>query len=389
MTELAYTRILVAIESDATLYHGEHASRPGLLGRAEAEQMLAHLSTDLARLFPQIKDCALCLAGALFDQTQLLRPSYPVFSTLEKLLAGIFTGQDFQPRLLSFGAESGVMPEPELQPCADIPLGLLQTLPMTVCGEPERVATLSSSMEHQFLESGQLSAHSARALEANFGININHARFMTVTDLNAMLHLQLDHFGFLPLWQLLDAAINMPDKALIVDGRGGQVFNWNGSVVRCRFETFDYWARFGAGSTKPGSGQLLAQDYADWTREYRQYLATLSAHAITVVQFLPDNPDQALDGGFLVEESAYPSTQEGAPVTEHGSGELGTVAVTVIRGGKQFNYYPLKPSGLNTLHASIRETLGTTVGVSFPGTILYDEGIRQLRPDILRSDSSR
>ena len=161
MIELAYARILVAIESDATRYHGEHASRPRLLGRAQAQQMLAHLSADLTRLFPQIKSCALSMAGALFDQTQLLRPSYPVFSTLEKLLAGLFSGQDFQPRLLSFGAESGAMAEPELQPCADIPLGLLQTLPLTVCGERELLKALSATMEHQFLESGQLSAHSA------------------------------------------------------------------------------------------------------------------------------------------------------------------------------------------------------------------------------------
>ena len=263
MPEVAHKRILVAIETDATRYHGEHARRPHLLDRAGAEQMLAHLSTDLATHNPGIKSCALSLAGALFDQTQLLRPSYPVYSRLESMLKASFGDQDFQPRLFSIGSKSGLMPETELQPYADIPLGLLQTLPLLVSGSPQLVDQLAENMEHRFLESGQLSAHSARALEANFGIVVNHARFMTVTDLNAMLHLQLEHFGFLPLWQLLDAGINTPHETLSVEGSAGQVFSWNGSAVRGVFETFDYWAQSGAGKAQASGGQMLAQGYAE------------------------------------------------------------------------------------------------------------------------------
>ena len=134
MPELSHKRILVAIETDATRYHGENASRPRLLDRGEAEQILAHLSTDLAGQFAEIKSCALSLAGALYDQTQLLRPGYPVFSCLESMLGASFGDRQFQASLLSFGSESGRMPEQELQPSSDIPLGLLQTLPIVVSG---------------------------------------------------------------------------------------------------------------------------------------------------------------------------------------------------------------------------------------------------------------
>lgn len=381
MPEISHKRILVAIETDATRYHGEHATRPYLLDRAGSEQMLAHLATDLAAQFPEIKSCALSLTGALFDQTQLLRPAFPIFASLESMLTASFAGQDFQPRLFSIGAESGLMPAADLQPLTDIPLGLLQTLPLLVTGNPELIEQLSETMEHRFMESGQLSAQSARALEASFGISVNHARFMTLTDLNAMLHLQLEHFGFLPLWQLLDAAINTPHETLSVKGSAGQAFSWNGSAVRGVFQTFDHWARDGAGKAQAGGGQMLAQGYADWTREYRQFLTTLSAHEIPVEQVLPGNTEEALKGSFLVETSSFQPRQESIEITEHSSGELGTVAVTVTRNGGQYNYYPLVPAGLNELHACVRETLDGTAEISFPGCIVYDEHSRQMRPD--------
>jgi hypothetical protein len=100
------------------------------------------------------------------------------------------------------------MPNSDLQPLPDIPLGLLQLLPVVVNGPPELVEELGQAMEYRFLEEGQVSAHSASWLETAFGISINHARMMTLTDLNAMLRMQLDHFGFLPLWELLDAALS-------------------------------------------------------------------------------------------------------------------------------------------------------------------------------------
>lgn len=381
LTGPAHNRILVAIETDATRYHGEFARRPGLLDKAGAEQMLAHLATDLSTNLPEIRSCALSMAGALFDQTQLLRPGYPVFARLETLLQASYGGRRFEPRLLSIGSESGRMPEQELQPDDDIPLGLLQTLPLVVSGEAVKIGHLSETMEHSFLESGQLSAHSAKALEANFGIAVNHARFMTITDLNAMLRLQLGNFGFLPLWELIDAATNEPDGPLAVEGRGGQQFSWDGRVVKAVFETFDHWANEGSGRSFATGGQMLAREYAEWTREYRQFLTTLASHGIKVEQTIAGKQNEVPQGSFLVEASSLRPARDAARVTEHSSGELGTVAVTVVRDDAQFNYYPLLPAGLNELHAEIRRSMGENSALSFPGGILYDEGARILRPD--------
>ncbi|MFT5138803.1 MAG: hypothetical protein ACI9H8_000740 [Lysobacterales bacterium] len=385
MSELAYKRILVAIETDATRYHGENASRPVLLEPLATEQILAHISTDLKNQFPEISACSICLAGAVFDQTQLMRPDYPIYECLEDLSKAKQTGRDFEPALLGIGSQAGRMANSDLQPDDDIPLGLLQILPLVFSGDPALVDGIAESMEHRFLESGQLSAHSAKALESHFEIAVNHARFMTVTDLNAMLNLQLEHFGFLPLWQLLDAAINQPTINLEVTGREGQLFKWTGTAVRCTFETFDYWAGQGQGKTVAAQGQLLAKAYSDWTRGYRQYLTTLAAHAVPLEQVRADDSSQLLNSTYLIEASNYQSRHEALQVTEHSSGELGTVAVSVVGESGLQHYYPLVSSGLNDLHAAIRDEFGVSGGLSFPGSILYDESSRQLRPDTTHS----
>ena len=124
MATIQHQYILVGIETDPTRYHGENASRPVILDRTAAEQVLAHLAADLTNLFPAINRCALTMAGALFDQTQLLSPELLIYKALETLQQSSDPGNDFQPRLLSIGARKGHMPLDELQPFEHIPLGL-------------------------------------------------------------------------------------------------------------------------------------------------------------------------------------------------------------------------------------------------------------------------
>ena len=85
MASIAHHQILVGIETDPTRYHGESAQRPAVLDRVAAEQMLAHIATDLTAMFPPAIGCTLSMPGALYDQTQILRPKLPVYDALETL----------------------------------------------------------------------------------------------------------------------------------------------------------------------------------------------------------------------------------------------------------------------------------------------------------------
>jgi len=382
MTSIRHRYILVGIETDPTRYHGEHARPPALLDRVSAEQILAHIAADLTNMFPAINRCALSMAGALFDQTQVLRPGLPIFNALETLQKSSNPAGDFQPRLLSIGASKGQMPLPDLQPLENIPLGLLQILPLLISGPEGLVNQLADEMEHRFFDTGQLSAHSAKGLETHFQVSVNHARFMTITDLNALLKLQLEHYGFLALWELLDAAISPSAETLNVTTEGGLKFEWRDGAVHSYFESFDWWANYGGGAEAPSPDQKLQTAYADWTREYRRYLTMLTAHGVTVEQHLPGLGDAALDDSFLLEESTRLPGPSVAVVTEHGTDDLGTVAVTVISGNRQMNFYPLQASGLNDLHQFIREQ-DHSGDIAFPGRIAYDEKSRQLTPEPL------
>jgi hypothetical protein len=382
MSCIQHQYVLVGIETDPTRYYGENASRPALLNRVAAEQVLAHIAADLNKMFPAISRCALTMAGALFDQTQVLRPQLPVFTALETLQHSSNPGDDFQPRLLSIGASEGQMPLQELQPFENIALGLLQVLPLLVSGPAELVDGLADDMEHLFLEQGQLSAHSAKALESQFLISVNHARFMTITDLNAMLRLQLEHYGFLPLWELLDAAMLPLTETQEVSSQGGLRFQWKNGAVHSYFETFDWWAKHGGGAETPAADQQLQSAYADWTREYRRYLTMLIAHSVKVIQHLPGLEDAALTDSFFVEESTITPQETAAAVTEHSVGDLGTIAVTVVSGKRQMNFYPLQPRGLNDLHEFIREQ-GFGGDSAYPGNICYNENSRQLNSEAL------
>jgi hypothetical protein len=375
--------ILVAIETDATHFYGANASRPALLNTTDSEQLLAHIAADLNSLLPEISKCSLITAGALFDQTQILKPSYPVFRALEAVSTHD-NADNFKPSLVSIGASNGKMPSGDLQPFPDIPLGLLQLLPVIVHGPPERVKELGQAMEYRFMEEGQVSAHSAAWLETAFGLSVNHARLMTLMDLSAMLRLQLDHFGFLPLWELLDAALSERADPLLVKTQSGQEFEWKNGTVHTSYETFDSWASGSTGKQVVASNQALAATYGDWTREVRQYLTTLTAHGLDFnIRLARDN--RPLEGTFFMEPSEAVPGASDSTITEHSYSELGTIAVTTCDGARIENYYPLCPQGLNDIHAHLREHAPGVHTVAFPGTILYDEKSRRLVPDSSRT----
>jgi len=380
MSATGHYRILVAIETDATRYYGPEAIRPAVLGNSDTEQLLAHLATDLKAMCPSISNCSLIAPGAVYDQTQILRPSYPVFSALEAASVAQ-RAEEFRPGMVSIAAKDGVMPVDDLQPIGDIPLGLLQLLPLVIHGPESEVAELGQAMEYRFLEEGQLSAHSAKWLEAAFGVSINHGRFMTLTDLNAMLRMQLEHFGFLPLWELMDTALNDSDNTLSVTAESGTRFDWRDGVVHTQFETFDYWANDGRGKGLEATRLILAENYGDWTREIRQYLTTLAAHGVELKFHLPGQPDEILGDSFLVEISASNPAADATTVTEHSYHELGTIAVSLVKDNRMINYYPLKPLGLNDIHHAIRDQVPHGHTVAYPGTVLYNEITRRLAPE--------
>ena len=147
------------------------------------------------------------------------------------------------------------------------------------------------------------------------------------------------------------------------------------------FESFDWWAQYGAGA-ESDSSNMLQNAYAERTQEYRRYLTMLEAHGVSVHQHLPGLDDAQLKDSFLMEESMASPLTDASPVTEHTTNELGIIAVTVVSGERQINFYPLLPSGLNDIHQFIQDQ-GFSGDIAYPGRICYDDAKRQLIADTL------
>jgi len=374
--------ILLGIETDPTRYHGEHARRPALLDKEAAEQVLAGIAADLKTVLPGFGHCAFSMAGALFDQAQVLRPQMPLYGALETLQQSTYGDGGFRPRLLGIGASNGRMPLEELQPLKEITPGVLQILPILVSAPAGEMDKLAVEMERRFPEQGPLSSDSVRDMETHFQISVNQAHFMTASSLGALLRRQLEHYGFLPLWELLEAALTQATTELEVCTSSGARFKWHGGAVHSFFETFDWWANYGAGTDSPAVDQQLQSAYADWTGEYRHYQTVLDAHGVRVCRHLAGLEDAELKDSFLLEESTLAPAPAAASVTEHDVDGLGTVAVTVVSDERQMNFYPLLASGLNDLHRFIRDNR-LSGDVAYPGRIHYDENSRQLTSEPL------
>ncbi|MDX1379959.1 MAG: hypothetical protein R3233_02505, partial [Xanthomonadales bacterium] len=298
-------------------------------------------------------------------------------------------GRDFEPRLLSFGSDAeGRMPAPALEPARDVPPALLQVLPAVMSAPGEMLAPLAEASEHRFMESGQLSPQSAKALEAQFGIGVTHARLMTVTDLLAMLRLQLEHFGFGGLWTLLDAALEAAEPVEVRTDRGHR-FAFRDGTVTGEFQTFDHWASQGAGKKLPAERQALAAAYADWTREFRQYLTTLSAHGVPFNCEVQASPGGDMHTGWFTETTGHAAPPAAASVTGHSAGELGTLAITEVRDGTLVHHYPLGPDGLNAIHAALRASGQAPGAVAWPGGVCHDPVERRLVPDLVTTEAAQ
>ncbi len=359
---LQHLPLFIAIES-----HPE-SIKPGssMLSRSMAQQLLAHLSADLSTILPAVQTTAMTTAAALYDQSQLLRPGLPIFKTLSELLEASFSGQDFQPRLLAFGAHKGRLPNLTLMPDSNLSASPFQLIPLQLSAAGGEIDAIAEALEHQLLENGQLSAHSAQWLQEELEQKIIHARFMTLNDLLAMLYMQLERIGLDPLWKWLEQMLKNPDFEANINLDGGPEINYRAGEVQIHFLSFDQWV---LNATEKAATENSAQQYLGWLNQYRQATLLLQAHGLSVeicgidTTAQPQNNSigQQTDGLYCESTHLKPATDN---ITHHYDKQLGLIATSVSCAGQQFNYYPLKPSGLEELRALLAER--------YPGNLTTD-----------------
>lgn len=306
------------------------------------------------------------------------------------------------------GTDDGHFPVGAISPQRRPGSGPLLLLPFCFIGPQDDLSQLARIMEDSLLQNGEVSLATREAFQQSFGLTAMSLSFATVGDLCALLRVQLDGNGLLPLWDLLEQAWFERPGVHSAILEGGNRFLVAGDHAHTLFYTFDDWAQFGPGRGLPAT--RLSQGYLGWARLQRQYSMTFEAYGLHV-RWVLANPRleqtlaavegeaakaamreiPCLSGDYLVEaifQNDSESLEQQMIITNHADPELGTLAYTVMSldaNGQLLrleHHYPLRPQGLNVITDHLIERCveqGTERQVLHPGRLLYSEKGRSLR----------
>lgn len=378
--------LTIELEPEAVM---EQAPPPALT-RDAAEVMATAVANDLQRILgDEVRSGGMILLGAVYDLTELLRPGLPVVEGLLDYYRASLRGGPFEPQLIALGSAAGEFPVPELAPRRAPGSGPLLALPFALVAPGPDLEPLRETMESELLGKGRASLDTDRTVQQLFSIAPVNLSYATLHDVSALLRVQLEHAGFGPLWQLLEAALYRPDEPTVVTTDTGNRFLTHQGQAWTPILDFDAWA---AARDAPAEA-----DYLAWQKTQRQYIAGLSAHGITVTPTvarpgiysadaevaLSIAQAAALDPGdrLRVPITGDPEPDSAAIValTEHASPELGPIAYSVMvqgaDGGVQYlgHDYPLAPEAI----AAIRDdwqrfaaAMGARFHMEQPGRLL-------------------
>ena len=238
-------------------------------------QLVAH---DLATFAPEAAALELSMVGAHFDAVELLRPGWPLHRELDQLAAR--APGSSKSRVIAFGAHDGQLPD-VLSPSTDFTGGPLRLLPFVLGGDADVVARVGDAFERELMERGMAGAATALAAQELFGLQVEHARYLTVHDLAALMAMQYEHAGLAPLWPVIEAALLAPEHEEWLDAPPEPLVHYAGGEARIALLSPAAWrARHVDG---PGQDSArLERAFDQFQARQRQFAAVLGAHGITV-----------------------------------------------------------------------------------------------------------
>lgn len=251
--------------------------RHAALGAQAAGELTALLGRDLAALVPAVRDCDLALMGAHFDPAEALRPGWPLHRRVLELLQRA-PGDAASARMVGFGADArGDVPQP-LQCDAELVGGGLRVLPFVLRGPAADAA--GGELEDLLLDRGMAAADTALALQDGLGAQVEHARYLSLHDLLAMIALQYRNVGLEPLWTLLETALLEPGAEAWLDAAPEPLARYAGGEVRIALMDPGAWHKRYAANLSDGA--TLERGFEHFEARQRQFAAVLGAHAIPV-----------------------------------------------------------------------------------------------------------
>ena len=187
---------------------------------------------------------------------------------------------DEQGRVIAFSAHADALPD-ALVPSPDHVGGPLRLLPFVLRADDDATAAdVGERFERDLLERGMAGAATALAAQSLFGLQVEHARYLTAHDLAAMVALQYEHAGLGPLWPLLEAALLAPAHEEWLDATPEPLVHYvDGEARIALFSPAAWQARYAPALT---DGDQLERHFAHFQARQRQFAAVLGAHGVAV-----------------------------------------------------------------------------------------------------------
>jgi hypothetical protein len=254
------------------------------LAQAQAGALVELVARDLARLAPEAAQLQLVAVGALYDPVELLRPGWPAHRRLEQLAARAPRDPDGGGRVIAFGSHDDTLPD-ALAPSPEYTGGPLRLLPFVLGGAPDVVARVGAGLERDLLERGMADAATALLAQEGFGLQVEHARYLTMHDLAAMTALQYEHAGLAPLWPLIETALLAPGAECWLDALPEPLLHLAAGEARIALFSPQAWqARYAtdASAADADARQRLQRRHQQFEARQRQFAAVLQAHGIPV-----------------------------------------------------------------------------------------------------------
>lgn len=243
-----------------------------------AGELAALVARDLARIDARAAQLDLALLAGLFDPVELLRPRWPLHRELERLIAQ--APGEGEPRIIAIAGSAGQLPG-NLQPQADFAGASLRLLPLVLRGPAADARVVDDAFEHLLLDIGMAGADTALLAQSAFGTSIEHARYLTVHDLAAMMAMQYDNVGLGALWPLIESALLSPAQEQWLDAPPEPLVRVANGRANIALLDPEAWS---SSSLAPAGldGRQLERMFERFQMRQRQLASVLEAHAIEV-----------------------------------------------------------------------------------------------------------
>lgn len=330
---LHHIRLLAGFE----IQPGSSAQR--LLDRESCEKLAADLATDLARVEPAARQAMLVVGGCLLEPAELLRPGWPAWEALSELARPVIREHSASGQLLAIGAHAGGLPDARLRPPPRPPAGQFLAVPILLISEDD-LDDMRSSLEEKLFETGGIHPPAKATLAGAVALQVVHGQLLTLADLIALEHVQMDTAGLGGFWPVVEHVLLAAEDAARFDlpARLDAAWHPETATVSMNFLSLDQMA-------------VAADDYALWVRAFRSLSALLDTYGIA----RQVTSDLALDasGGFVTEPAGPSDSAEG--LTEHSHPDCGLIAWTRVQNGRQQNLYPLSSLSMQALATRFKQ----------------------------------